>query len=349
MRRPRVAVGPNEVSGVCAAIGAALRTRGVDVEVVLWAPHPAGFPADRVLSRAQRIRYGLTLPFRRDIVHYQFGATWIPYALDARLARLCRKTMLVSYYGDDCRQYAIAQQLFPARGRVGDPTGDEEVRARVARLARICPTAVVSDLELVEYLRPFYERIYVAPMPLHPRTAAAVSAGASSGVVVVHAASDPRIKGTDEIRAAVDRVATRVPVELRVLTGLPNSAVADALAQADVAIDQLNSATIGVFALEAMRAGLPVLSEYERAAISPFQSEFPVVRVTPESLDDELERVARDRALRAELAQRGRDYVARFHGAEALGEALLALYAHASRPAPRGVYEAIAAGIRRLS
>ena len=65
--------------------------------------------------------------------------------------------------------------------------------------------------------------------------------------------------------------------------------VARELAAADIAIDQLDSVTIGVFALEAMRSGIPVLSQIERSALPRYQDDLPVVPVTPETLETELE------------------------------------------------------------
>jgi hypothetical protein len=326
----------------------ALRSQGADAEVVLWSPSPYGFPADRVLGRSKRIAYALRAPARRDVFHYQFGSTWLPRVLDAAWARVWRRTVVVTYHGDDCRLYGVARSRFPARGRAGDPDGDDRVRQRMGRLARVCHAALVADLELATYVAPFYGRVYVTPLPLHPDPIpVARDPGPDSRPIVVHAASDPEIKGTALISAAVEAVSRRVPVEFRLLTAVARVRVLEELARADLVIDQLNSVTSGVFALEAMRRGLPVLGEIDPAALAPYQAELPLVPVTPESLEAELEALVRDRERRARLGAAGKEYVERTHAPDKVGHTMLAIYHHARESEP-GLYEATTDGIRRL-
>jgi glycosyltransferase involved in cell wall biosynthesis len=345
---PRVAIGPTEVAGCAAALGLGLRRVGAAAEVVLWSPSPYGFAADRVLGRLARVAYALRAPARNDVLHYQFGSTWLPFFVDARWSRLWRRTIVVTYHGDDCRLYGIARTRFPARGRAGDPAGDEHVRRRVQRLARTSHAALVADLELATYVAPFYRRVYVTPLPLYPDSEPdRRDPGSGSAAVVVHAASDPRIKGTDVIVSAAEAVARRVDLDFRLLTGVPRARVLEELARADIVIDQLNSVTSGIFALEAMRRGLPVLGEIDPAALAPYQAELPLVRVTPALLERELEALVRDPDRRARIGAAGREYVKRRHSEEAVGRTMLALYRHARESEP-GAYEATADGIRRL-
>ena len=349
-KRLRVALGPTEVSGVCAALAGGLRRGGVDAEVVLWMPpHPRGYPADRVLGRAGRAVYALRLPFRRDVVHYQFGCTWVPWNLDAWWARAWGRTRVVTYHGDDCRLYGVARELFPARGRAGDPAVDEGRRRRVRRLARVAQAALVGDLELATYVQESFARVYVTPLPLHETTHPAREARRpdAAPLIVLHAPTDPVIKGTQAIRAAAEIAAEQVPLELRVLTGVSHEVVARELEIADLVVDQLNSVTVGVFALEALRAGVPVLCEFDRSALAPFQGDIPVVAVTAETLAAEFVALARDPRRRAELAARGPAFIAATHDADRVAKAALQIYDHVRTASP-GVYEATAEGITRL-
>jgi glycosyltransferase involved in cell wall biosynthesis len=171
---------------------------------------------------------------------------------------------------------------------------------------------------------------------------------AGAPLIVVHAPSDPQVKGTGGIEAAVREAARHAPLELRVLHGLPHSAVLDALREADLAVDQLNSVTTGIFALEAMHAGLPVLSELDAKAIAPFQSAAPIVPVTAGSLADALRALAMDEPRRQRLAAAGPPYVRRLHLAPAAARAALLVYEH-SRLGPAGLFEATADGVVALA
>ncbi len=80
-------------------------------------------------------------------------------------------------------------------------------------------------------------------------------------VVVVHAPNHRQLKGTDAVIAAVERAAASEghDVRLELLEGRPNEEVRATVRSADIAVDQLLTG-YGLFAVEAMAAGLPVIS-----------------------------------------------------------------------------------------
>src|SRR5215210_2879248 len=343
----RVVTGPTEVAGTAWGLCEALAAAGGECDVVLWAPPPSRYPSGRVLARGERTRFAVTAPSRYDVFHYHYGSTWARF-VDAAWARARGRTLVVRYHGDDCRLHSVAQRRFPARARVVPPAGDAALRRRMRRLARYCHAALVADLELAAYVRPFYGRVYVTPLALHPPSRPQASAsGPRPRPVVVHASTAPEVKGTPLITAAVEAAATRVSLDYRLLVNEPHQRVQQELNDADVVIDQLNSVTSGVFALEALRLGVPVLGELDPDALAPYQRELPVVRVTPETLEHELERVIVDETLRAELRRSGRDYVERIYAPAKIGRTMLAIYEHA-RTGPPGLYHATADGIEAL-
>lgn len=348
MPQPRVAIGPAEVAGTSTALAEGLRSLGVDAELAFWSPLPGPFPSDRALGRPARALYGVSAPLRRDVLHYQYGSTWLPAGVDAALGWALRRTVVVTYHGDDCRIAETARRLDWPMAPVKDPANDPVIRRRVARLARFSHAAVVCDLEVASYVQPFYSRVYVSPTPLHNRTAPIRPRSADGRMRVLHAPSDERVKGTDEIRRAVDEVAERVPLELVVLSGVGHDAVREELARADVVVDQLSSTSASVFALEAMRAGVPVLSRLDQRALAPFHASLPIVSVTRDSLEQKLEEVVKDETLRRRLGEQGRAYVARYHEASQAARAILRVYAHARR-GPAGVFEATAESVTPLS
>jgi hypothetical protein len=340
-----VLLGPMDVAGVVTRLAPELEALGADVEVVL-SYAPFGFPADRLSGRIARAGRCLRAAVRRDVLHFHFGSSWLPWNLDAVWARLWRRTLVASYFGDDCRTDAIAKLRFPARGRVTDPARDGAVRRRLARLGRMCHAATAADMELATYLRPYFSRVYLLPVPVGEPAEPQPADGAGPPVVL-HVASDPVLKGTAAIRAAVESVGQRAPLELRVLERVPHERVVRELAGADILVDQLNSVTTGLVALEAMQLGLPVLGEVDRRASAPFQLDSPVVAVTPDTLAQELESLVRDPVRRQELGARGRAFVSRVHAAPCVAEALLRVYRHARR-APNGLYDPLSDPPRRL-
>jgi hypothetical protein len=342
--RLRVAIGPAEIAGTSTALADGLRAHGVDAELALWSPLPGPFPSDDTYGRAARALYALRAPWRHDVLHFQYGSTWVPGQLDAWWGRTLRRTLLVSYYGDDCRRADVATRLGWPLARFKDARLDDAVRNRVERLARLCRSAVATDLEVASYLVGIYDAVYVAPVPLHNFTPPGRETKRAGPVRVVHAPSDRAVKGSEAVERAVADAAERIAIELVSLSGVGHDVVRAELARADLVVDQMHSSSASVFALEGMRAGLPVLTHIDPRSLAPFHAELPVVAVTADSLADELVALAADAPRRTELGEAGRAYVDRWHAAPRAAAAVLELYNHV-RGNPGGVFVATPEGV----
>ncbi len=339
----RVLLAPLEVAGVADALRHGLRARGHDAELWTIAEHPFVRTEDRLL-RGYRARAAAALSApRHDVLHYQFGTTLLEFA-DAALGRAARRLVLMHYWGDDCRirTGGLRPPDAPADWDASQRAYERLLRRRLKLASRLCHAALVSDLELAGYVQPFFRTVYLVPTPLVLPVAPAPTPPGDPPIAF-HAPSDQLIKGTTAITAAMERA----PVRPRTVSGVPRDVVLGEVARADIVVDQLNAVTSGVFALEAMALGKPVLTEFDRDQLAPFARDTPLVPVTRESLESELVALAGDPERRSALGAQGRAFVERTHDAIVVAERLEAVYAHA-RARPAGLFEATAAGIRPL-
>ncbi|WP_133192836.1 glycosyltransferase [Microbacterium sp. TPD7012] len=134
---------------------------------------------------------------------------------------------------------------------------------------------------------------------------------------VVHAPTNPHVKGTPLIVPAAQRLHDEGLIEFVQLERTPNEEMPAVLASADVVLDQFRVGDYGVAACETMAAGRLVLAhvtdqvrqEVERHASMPL----PVVEATP----DDIEAVLRDIVARREhyraIAASGPAFVRRLH------------------------------------
>jgi hypothetical protein len=347
----RVLLAPVEVAGVAWALRAGLRGRGHDAELLVLQAHPFGLPHDRLLGGyGRRAAVGLTAPFRYDVLHYQFGTT--PFELlDAAWARATRRPLLLMHYwGDDCRLPEISSAHHPARARVHDavPRDVRLTRRRLRLAGRLCHAALVSDLELLAHVRPFFRTVYVVPTPVElPAAIPEPEPLEGDGPVVFHAPSSAVIKGTAEILATLEQVAAARPLRIRTVTGVPRTEVLAEAARADVIVDQLNSVTPGVFAIEAMALGRPVVLEYDPRQLAPFARDTPLVAATPATLAARVAELCDDPDRRRRLGEAGRRFAREVHHADRVAAAVEHVYRHA-RSRPAGVFEATAEGVRPL-
>lgn len=152
--------------------------------------------------------------------------------------------------------------------------------------------------------------------------------------VVVHAPSNPRLKGTEFIEATLTGLAEAGLIDYRRLSGVPHAQMANVIADADVVVDQVVLGNPGVLAVEAMAAGRVVVAHIAepvrlRMAQRDVQSQMPpIVEATPATLRSVIEEVVGDRTTYAEMGAQGPAWARRNHheaGANAVMETFLGL------------------------
>jgi len=287
----------------------ALRRKDVDARLVVFnreLRHPeADWSLDRSggFARRQHTQWralARLLP-RTDVFHFYFGLTLVPKSLQFPILHATRKKSVFHYLGSDIRGKTPEQLAY---GR----------RADVQIVGSFDALRWVPDAEMIPPgldLRPF------TPVPPTDR----------ERPVVVHAPSNRQKKGTQYV---IDACA-QLPVELDIVENLPHEQARERYDRADIVVDQLNAGWHGVFALEAMALGKPVVvnlkpdvaAQAERA----YGTKVPLVPATKETLVDTLRPLVESPALRREIGAASRAYVERVHDIDRIADRLLDIYA----------------------
>jgi glycosyltransferase involved in cell wall biosynthesis len=145
--------------------------------------------------------------------------------------------------------------------------------------------------------------------------------------LVVHAPSSRRRKGTEHFVAACERL----PVDLRVIEGLPHDEARRLYEDADIVLDQLNAGWYGLFAIECMALGKPVVTFLHEEAVARTEAAFgtrvPIVSATKDDLAAQLRPLVESVEERRRVGAAGRAYVERVHDVERMTDRLLDIYA----------------------
>jgi hypothetical protein len=287
----------------------ALRRKSVDARLVVFNVHDAHPEADENLRLPARPEWRRQLlQFRAlaqllpetDVFHFYFGLTLVPKRLQFPILRAARKKSVFHFVGSDIRGKSPDQLAY---GRLADTqiVGSYDA-ARWIPEAEVVPPGI--DLGRIE------------PVPAR-----------DGPVRVAHAALSRRRKGTEAIAAACDELG----IELDVIENVRHDEVGPRVAAADVVVDQLNSGWYGLFAIEAMAHGKPVVGFiHEEAATrtaDEFGAELPIVRTTKERLARDLRPLVESAELRRERGRASRAYVERVHDAGVMADRLIAIYA----------------------
>jgi glycosyltransferase involved in cell wall biosynthesis len=113
--------------------------------------------------------------------------------------------------------------------------------------------------------------------------------------------------------------------------GLHHSEAFERYREADIVVDQLNAGWYGLFAIECMALGKPVVSFLHEEAVRRTEDALgervPIVRATRDDLRARLEPLVASAAERRRIGDESRRYVERVHDLEHVADRLLALYA----------------------
>ncbi len=305
----RVVHCPVNIAGVPWQNVQALRRRGVDAELVVFERGRLHPEADRSLDRrGGLVRRQLTqwralldlLP-GTDVFHFYFGLTLVPKSVQFPILRALRKKSVYHYLGSDIRGKTRAELAYGKRA-------DAEVVGSYDAI-RWVPEADV--------IPPGIDLTPFRPAPPTDR----------ERPVVVHAPSSRAKKGTEHVIAAC----AELPVELDLVEGLHHDEARRRYEAADIVVDQLNAGWYGLFAIESMALGKPVVTflhdEAVRRTEEAFGARVPIVSATKETLVERLRPLVDSPGLRREVGAASRAYVEQVHDVERIADRLLDLYA----------------------
>lgn len=149
--------------------------------------------------------------------------------------------------------------------------------------------------------------------------------------VVLHAPTNPHIKGTALIEPTLWRMHDAGLIDYRSVSGVPGSDMPDLVRSADIVIDQVRLGIYSVAAVEAMAAGRVVIAHLHDDVLERVNAVTgerpPILSFPPDELATQLQRVLEDREGARELATRGPAFVRGVHdgtlSARVIAEAFL--------------------------
>ena len=236
-----------------------------------------------------------------DVFHFYFGLTLVPQSVQFPILRALRKKSVMHYLGSDIRGKSPADLAF-GRKAGAQLVGSHDAIRWVPEAEVIPPGIDVAAIE-----------------PAFPATN-------RTRPVILHAPSSRRRKGTEHVLAACEGL----DADLVLVEGLHHDEAFQRYRQADIVVDQLNAGWYGLFAIECMALGKPVVTFLHEEAVArseeAFKTRVPIVNATGENLRHRLEPLVADAAERRRIGEASRAYVEQVHDLERVADRLLALY-----------------------
>jgi hypothetical protein len=289
----------------------ALRRKGVDARLLVFWPQkwrPDEYDINLDLPRQGLLRQQLVqwralakyLP-QTDLFHFYFGKTLVPKKLNMPILRTTHKKSVMHFLGDDIRGKGI-----------------EELEYR-----KKFDATIVGSYAATRWVP---DATAVIPPGLDLRDYEPVPAVERERPLVVHAPSDLEKKGTKHVVTACEQL----PVDLDVVHGVPHAEAVDRFKRADIVVDQMHYLWHGVFTIESMAYGKPVVTHLDETAVRQTEEAFgvkvPIVSATKDDLVEKLRPLVESFQLRRRLGEESRAYVERVHDLERVADRFIELY-----------------------
>ena len=350
-QRPlRVLHVPTMVAGIPQSLAAAERKLGLDSHSAAFFQTAYGYEADeivlggregRVHQELRRWRFLVKVAREFDVIHFNAGETIMPlyserasaaphqrlfdlYARtfelrDAAWLRRLGKAVFVSFLGGEARLHEFGKQRFEISYTHDVPgtTSDARKAKRVAQFERSANELYSIHPDLMWTLPARTQFLPHPGVDLTDWRPAVMDR--RDRPLIVHAPSQRRIKGTDYVEAAVERLrAEGVPFEYQLVEGMPRSEARKIYERADLLVEQLLLGWYSNLAIELMALGKPVVTyirdEDLRFVPAEMKRDLPVINATPESVYDVLRTWLTERRDQLpEVGRASRAFVERWH------------------------------------
>lgn len=302
------------------------------------------------LDRARLISFGIASPFKYDVLHYYFGQSFLYWNLDHRkkthfnsllysdlfLAKKMGRKVFMTLQGCDTRLAGEGNRrnewTMCAPGRCGLyqtclDSLDYERRWLIDNILPMCDHVFYLNPELGHILP---DATFLPYMSIDPETVEPFYSRGSGPIRIIHAPTDDGIKGTPLILECIAKLKQRYDIDLVLVRGVAHQKALEIYKTADLAIDQVLGGWYGGVAVEWMALGKPVacyVRDIDVGFVPPgMLADVPVLRVRPDHLEYDLEKILQRRSELYEIGRRSRAFALKWHNTRSIAQQMLDAY-----------------------
>ncbi|MBO1511740.1 glycosyltransferase [Metabacillus bambusae] len=278
--------------------------------------------ADEISNLTTEI--GLKAIEKFDIFHFHFGTTLISDHSDLRILKDSGKRVYMQHWGSDVMQNSIAEKI--SKYVVVKNTDEDSIKRKLDFLSKYIKHCIVG-VGLYEYVKDFYENVHISRAAIDIDSyAPSISTTKKSKPLIVHAPTSPEHKGTKYILKAIENLKIKYDFDFILVQNMSHEEAKNIYRKADLIVDQILIGAYGLFAVEAMALGKPVITWISEFMKDKYPKELPIISANPENIEKKIEAVLKDKDMREELGFEGRNYVEEYHDMNKIAEVLQNIY-----------------------
>lgn len=248
-----------------------------------------------------------------DVFHFHYGRSLLPRNLDLSILDMLGKPYYFEYHGSDIRQ-GESWRKNPYSSILPEYYENRKALKSAEHQLRHARGAIVHDAEMGLYV-PSCAPTYYVPLRMNVSqfTPRFPESDKSRRPKIVHAPSRRGVKGSEYVVAALEALSASYDFDFILVEGMNQTDAFAIYQEADIIIDQLIIGTYGVFALEAMAMGKPVVTYLRSDLVETYPCSLPIISASKDNLAEVVADLLENPSRRNELGKRGREYVERYH------------------------------------
>lgn len=270
--------------------------------------------------------FGIYAMSQYDIFHFHYGHSLFLFGMDLWLLKRLNKIVVMEYHGSEIRWsfYRKKPEFFYQNSL---PTFSKRLKRKILRAFKYTDGIILHDYELFKHLPSNEKPIYFVPLrveigkfkPQYPSIQC-------KRPVIVHAPSHELVKGSRYVQIAVTRLKENYDFEFILVRDKTQEEAIQIYSKADIIVDQLFIGSYGVFAIEAMALGKPVICYISEEIRNQFPEELPIVNATVDTIEEKIELLLQNPQLRRDLGEQGRMYAEKYHDYKIITKKLAEIY-----------------------
>lgn len=333
----RIFHGMTDVAGQGSYDVLGLKENKYNAEMVVWRKNFFGYndnkslniqlkPSTLFLDIVKIMFFAIKAAFNYDVFHFHASRSLIPFGLDLPLLKVLNRQIFMEYHGSEVRG-AFNEEVPNYWPSSKKPKFSKRYLVSLKFVAKIVDGYILHDSELEKYLPSDRPPVLYVPLKIDvDRFKPYYPINVNKKVRIIHAPSENVIKGSKYVFEAIDELSKKYDIEYVLVQNTPREEALKIFETADIIVDQLFIGSYGVFAIEAMSMGKPVISYISEEMLQQFPVELPIVSADIYSIKEKLESLILDSALRNELGVRGRKYVEDYHDYKFVTKELAEIY-----------------------
>lgn len=325
---------PYNPAGQMSSQALALRKAGIEASFCSYSTNVFQYPKDikspiaKGNASAQRaaIKAFMESSLQRyDIFHFHGALTFSNSYQYSELPQLADRKKVMNFWGSEVRRLSIAKLNNPYN-RVKF-TNEAAIVSRLKQLSKHFKHVIVPEYEIYEYVKDFFPNIHTVRYVVDHNSIKPVYPDPSNRrPLVIHAPSDPYLKGTEFVLKAVESLKPKIDFDFMLIQKMPHNKAMKVYGQADIIVDQLCIGVYSILSIESMLMGKPVITYIRPDLQQHYPPDLPIVSANPDTIEQTLYELLSNPEKRKELGRSGREYAVKYHAPEVIAKQLIDIY-----------------------